>query len=672
MRVGSKDVLVCNCEGTMRIDAQQLADVFGDETPVVHTQLCQRQLDVFARSLTSGRPLLVACTQEAPRFEERAASATNCSITYVNIRERAGWSVEGPAAQAKIAALLAEAALDLPPTPSITLKSAGTAVVYGPGETVLECARQLAPKLTVIAVSDNYGDVAPPAQSRFEIYAGRLRTARGYLGKFELTFDGFASPTPSSRASFKFPPGQDGQVVPCDLIIDLSGEARLFPDDRDGYFRAAPNAPQQIQSVLFDAAEMVGEFEKPRYVRVNATLCAHSRSGKVGCTRCLDVCPSGAITPAGDYVSVDPFVCMGHGDCASVCPTSAISYDVPTGDNVLRRLRTLLLTYREAGGQSPVLLVHDLSTGADAINVMARHGRGLPAHVLPFAVNEVSSVGLELLLAAMALGAAQVRIVVRRARGGTVTGTERAVAIAESVAEGLGFGAGRCVLDEIEDPSVLEEGLYQPPPAAIANAAEFDVVGGKRAVVPLALGHLHSIAPNPVDHLPLTAESPFGTVTVDDNCTLCLSCVGACPTQALSDNPDSPQLLFTESLCIQCGLCRSTCPENAIALGARINFTAAAREKRLLREDRPFHCSRCGRAFGTASSITKMVSALSAHPMYAANGRVELLRMCPDCRVAAQFEDEATPMGSRPRPIPRTTDDYLLERDRGVPPKSTH
>ena len=55
--------------------------------------------------------------------------------------------------------------------------------------------------------------------------------------------------------------------------------------------------------------------------------------------------------------------------------------------------------------------------------------------------------------------------------------------------------------------------------------------------------------------LPATG-SPLGQVLVDANkCTLCLSCVSACPASALLDNPDRPQLRFTEKNCVQCGLC---------------------------------------------------------------------------------------------------------------------
>ena len=37
--------------------------------------------------------------------------------------------------------------------------------------------------------------------------------------------------------------------------------------------------------------------------------------------------------------------------------------------------------------------------------------------------------------------------------------------------------------------------------------------------------------------------------------------------------------------------------------------------------------------------------------------------MCADCRVVAMAEQVADPLAGAPRPLTRTTDDYLRERD---------
>ena len=62
----------------------------------------------------------------------------------------------------------------------------------------------------------------------------------------------------------------------------------------------------------------------------------------------------------------------------------------------MRRLRTLLQTYRKAGGSDAVVLFHDGEHGEDIIDALARFGDGLPANVLPLRVNEVTQLGPEL------------------------------------------------------------------------------------------------------------------------------------------------------------------------------------------------------------------------------------------------------------------------------------
>ena len=112
---------------------------------------------------------------------------------------------------------------------------------------------------------------------------------------------------------------------------------------------------------------------------------------------------------------------------------------------------------------------------------------------------------------------------------------------------------------------------------------------------------------------PLPEGAPFGSLEVDvAGCTLCLACVGACPTGALLDNPDQPMLRFVEDACVQCGLCRSTCPEQVIRLEPRLDFTPAARMPRVIKEEEPAQCTRCGKAFGTRSSIERIVASSPA------------------------------------------------------------
>jgi len=669
MELNGRRVLLCNCENTMKLDGKVLARACGAaDTPDVASQLCRAQIDTFRGEIGKGGQVIVACTQEAPLFREVAAEIEDgAALGMVNIRETAGWSDAAAVATPKIAALLAEAAVEIPPTPTVTMESKGVCLVYGRDEAALVAARQLNARIDATLLLSAPGEVMPPREMDVPVFRGTIAAAKGRLGAFEIVVDDYAPATVSARSRLAFEAPRDGAVSRCDLILDLSGGAALFPAGErvDGYFRPDPGNPALVQKALFDISDMVGEFEKPRYVKFTPDLCAHARSMKTGCTRCLDVCPVSAIAPDGDHVAVDPYLCGGCGGCSSVCPTGAARYDMPPAQALFERLRTMLSTYVKAGGTDPVLLLHDDRHGADLISAMARYGRGLPANVLPFAVNEATMVGFDLIACAFGWGAAAAWILVGPEREGELSGLAQQVGLAEAAMNGLGYGSGRVSVIDERDPEAVESLLWNMQTPAAPEPGSFLAMGGKRAVTGLALAHLHEVAPAPVDMVRLPDGAPFGRVVVAEaGCTLCLSCVGACPTGALKDNPDKPHLGFEELACVQCGLCRNTCPESVITLEPRLDFTPQARSAVTLKEEEPFACVRCGKPFGARSSIERIVAQLAGkHPMFAEGRMAERIKMCDDCRVIDQFEAGDDPFRGPDRPKPRTTDDDLRERE---------
>jgi len=630
-------------------------------------QLCRAELERFRAAVAAGEPLTIGCAQEAPLFAEIAQErGTAATPAFVNLRETAGWSSQAADAGPKMAALLASAGEPAPAVPVVRLASDGAVMVYGRDEQAIEAADLLKEHLDVTVMITKPSGLAPRRVNEFPVVKGTIRAAKGHLGAFEIVVDDFAAAAPSSRGALAFGPGREGAVSRCDIILDLSGGAPVFPAHhlRDGYVRADPGDPAAVLRAVIKARDLVGSFDKPRYIAFHEELCAHSRSGIVGCRRCLDLCPAGAIAPAGDHVAIDPYICAGCGQCAAACPTGAAAYALPSAEALMRRLRTLLTVYRQAGGSHPVLLLHDDEHGGALIDALARQGDGLPANVLPLAVNEVTQVGIETIAAAFAYGASAVRLLVRGKPRHDIAGLTETIALAEPILAALGFGAAAAIATD--DPDALGAALARiEAHAGSPRPASFLPVGPKREVMRLALRELHQAAATTVDVVALPQDAPFGAVEIDTaGCTLCLSCVAACPTGALRDDPERPLLRFIEDACVQCGLCKATCPEKVIALKPQLDFRAAAASSRVLKEEEPFRCIRCGRPFGVRSTIERVIGKLaSRHWMYANESRrIDALRMCEDCRVAAVTEDKFDPHGAPPRPNVRTTDDYLRAR----------
>lgn len=662
-----RQLLLCNCNRTIPLDARTAAAAGGGTPPFVHSELCRAQIANFTDAIRSDGPVTVCCTQEAPLFLEVALEAGRSEEDFVfaNIRERAGWSEAGAEAGPKIAALIAESAIIPPPTTQVSMSSEGTCLVYGKDQRAVDAARQLAGRLDVTLLLTATDDVLPPSVVEVPIYRGRIARAAGHLGAFEIVVDGYAAMTPSGRDRLAFEAPRNGASSTCDLILDLTGGVPLFTghEKRDGYFRPDPGDPAAVQKALFELSDMVGEFAKPRYVAFNGDLCAHSRSRKTGCTRCIDVCPAGAIRPDGDVVAIDAFICGGCGACNSVCPTGAATYAFPSTQTLIERLRALLETYGDNGGERAAILVHDGGKGAELLDMIARYGRGLPANVLPFEVNQTTQVGLDFLAACFAFGASRVLLLSHPSKRDEIGGLAGQIGLAETVLTGLGFESGLVELMLEADPDAVETRLWSMRCPDGVAPRYFLPLGGKREMLVMALGQLRLAAPQPADVIALPPGAPFGRVKIDaENCTLCLACVGACPANALHDNPDKPQLSFVENNCVQCGLCQNTCPEKVISLEPRINFLAEAKSPAVLKEEEPFHCVRCGKPFAAKSSIERIAGMLAAkHPMFQTPEAQQRLRMCEDCRVIDQFAENA-PMAGPARRAPRTTEDYLAGR----------
>jgi ferredoxin len=633
------------------VDAEGIEAATGLQCSKVHSSLCTKEIRIAAKAIEHG-DAIIACQQERQRFIELADEIGASEPDFLDLRDRAGWSDDATSKMPKMAALAAEALLPAAPFKSLDVHSNGLCLIIGPTEVAKSAALDLCEILSVTILSDVPADVM--IDSRFDQIFGSLKSARGALGGFEVRLENLQEIVRGGRGASELTPSKDGATSQCDVILDLSGDAPLFPapEKREGYLRADPKSPGLVAEAVLKASQLVGIFEKPLYVKLEEPLCAHSRAEQIACSKCLNICPTGAIVPNGDHVAIDPMICAGCGGCAAVCPSGAITYDAPAVDIIFKRQQTLASTYRKAGGKAPRLLVTDREFGTEMISLFARFGRGLPAEVIPMEVDALGGYGHAEILAALACGFASVDILL-------APKTDREALDQEIViAQALGGGSTIRLLD-LKDPDALADQLHQKNKST-SECEPILPIGNRRQVARLAATALN--ARDDIVSLPDTA--PYGTVVVDtDSCTLCLSCVSLCPSGALADNPDLPQLRFQEDACLQCGLCKNICPEQAITLEPRLDLTTKALEQRVLHEEEPCACIECSALFGVKSTVDKILEKLAGkHAMFADSDMARMIQMCDNCRVKAQFHAESSPFAGKERPRVRVTDDYFSKR----------
>jgi ferredoxin len=677
--------LICDCNKTMPLDPKGLGAAL-DETLTQHSTLCRREAGAFQQALGQGDDVVVACTQEARLFgeiAEQTEGAKAVPIRFVNIRETGGWSKDAAKAMPKMAALLAAARLPDPePVPTVTYKSAGRLLIIGALDAAERAADLLADTLDVSIFSTGSGADGGMQERRYPVLTGRIEALTGWLGAFELKrqtsnpinldlctrCNACIAACPEGAIGFDYQ--IDSNVCTshrvCVMACGVAGAidfAREPQSESDTYdlvldLRATPAFTQharpqgyflwdgQDPRVLIDLRGLVGEFEKPKFFTYKQKLCAHSRNEKTGCNACIEVCSASAISSEKDrqQIKVNPNLCVGCGACTTVCPSGALAFAYPRASEQGVKFKTLLSAYQRAGGREPALLLHSQQAGTRLIGDLGRAARvdrevrGVPARVIPVPVWHTASLGLEVWLTAVAYGARNVWVLMTGEEAPQYLEAVRAqMNVAQAVLSGLGYtGAHFRLLHarDARDLAALDADLQAAAAQGVSKTASFAVQADKRATLELALDHLIEQAPQRPEIIQLPAlGSPLGALIVNkDACTMCLSCVNACPASALQDNPNAPQLRFIEKNCVQCGLCVKTCPEQALTLVPQLLLTPQRKEAVVINEMQPYACVRCGKPFGTLKAIEAMLGKLAGHSMFQGDA-LERLKMCGDCRV---------------------------------------
>lgn len=544
-------------------------------------------------------------------------------------------------------------------TSLIEYNSAGFCLVIGEPDTALDYVELLAPLKVTVATTAASSFEKKLTASGTAVYHCPELTLTGHLGQFEATALGHdGNPIQLGISALT----ESGYF---DVVLDLSKEPSISASlPPFGYYRVTDDRSRQ--RCLDELPALVGEFEKPKYFNHNASICAHERSQIKGCTRCQDVCLTGAINSSGESISVDPFLCQGCGHCATVCPSGAMTYAYPKPADAIDKARELLDAHKQQHGGKPATALV-LYTEQDVADETATEDSGdadllqmLGDHVLPLAVEEVGAYGLDFWSSMVASGVQRLVLLEgsdesgSQTRGVDAAGIGKAndaiteqIEIADRIFQGLQLPKAMVQLVQRADRGAVLAACQPDPTAAEwlsgMTPARYTTHNDKRQTLRFAVDHLAAHTEPVLPVVALADGSPFGRLEIDkDACTLCLACVSTCPAGALLDGQNLPQLKFIESNCVQCGICASACPEDALQLNPQFRYDSMeARTADILNEEEPFNCLRCHKPFATRKMIDNMSAKLSGHWMFEDESRLRRLKMCEDCRVKDMFEESA-------------------------------
>ncbi|MGR5144212.1 4Fe-4S dicluster domain-containing protein [Photobacterium sp. DNB23_23_1] len=511
--------------------------------------------------------------------------------------------------------------------PTVSYESRGNVLLVGAENviTTLEAQFTSLNSVTLLATAKApSSEDAKNSVKRNNLYYASKATLKGYLGAFEVSCDIENMQTAVNLAKVAI--GHD-----CfDLVVDMTENGLSAVEiSAPGYY-AVGAGKVKLANVIEDLPAMIGTFDKPKYFRLDPELCAHSSRGVTGCERCVDACPAGALSSTGDHIEINPYLCQGVGTCATACPTEAISYALPDPTNTQNFVHRLITNYRKAGGEIPTLLFYGNRDEATVNESLS----DLPESVIPVALEELATVGIDTWFSALAYGAHQVLLATNTSYiPDTIDRVLRdELATAQSFLAEMGYDIERIALFDF-----TEAKTFTGFDSALLNIAD-PIEGTKREKLFAVLDELYALAPVKPERSAVAENAPYGSVDCRaEDCTLCMGCVSVCPTRALHAIGDRPGLLFIEQDCVQCGMCEKACPEKVISLNPGVTWNAQTRqEARVVHEEEAACCTSCGKAFAPASMVKMLTEKLQNHSQFQGEA-IRRLNMCEDCRVRDIF-----------------------------------
>ncbi len=403
-------------------------------------------------------------------------------------------------------------------------------------------------------------------------------------------------------------------ILHIDQLIWFNADERAFT--QSGSFDPLISS---IDEVLKEIRENIQSYEYKKFTVYDNTICQYHERREEVCGKCEEVCPTTAIVKIDEekHLEFSQIDCHGCGGCISVCPSGALDYAPSNRD-------TLFELSREFKNRIPLIIPQKMSL--ESLNVE------LKENVLPFAIEGEKFLHEASLLTLLQESGSQVIFY----SDFLSKGTNDSIMILNAIYQKrFQKDAVLIAMDEEElisklaEVSLIEKSAFSYSQTSSRKRETF-AVRLERIVNGEDLGVVHT-----GEHV------HYGKVIVnEDNCTLCLACVGACNVDALIARVDDNSLRFNASVCTSCGYCELSCPEkDCISIETdTIELNPTWFQERYLAKDTLFACVECGKEFATTKAIEKIAKMMAPH--FASNPIKErTLYCCESCKPKIMMQD---------------------------------
>jgi len=369
-----------------------------------------------------------------------------------------------------------------------------------------------------------------------------------------------------------------------------------------------------------------------------ADVRASSCLGMLSCGRCQEACPEDALVVNADLVGSSPVVdasrCDGCSACLDVCPTGALSLDGHDPGTMALQLKALL---QEGVGAATPALIIACQVAAGPLHHLGERS-GLPGWLV-LEVACLGGVGSAWQLAALAAGARTVQLLPCARcenRGSVIKGLDftRSLLAAIGDAEasrrvGMLPSGGAPLKRAVHAASQLgaltneTSGAGMPTPVGVEASARVSAW----AVHQLQQALCQSVPDQHPKATVIIGESaPLGVLQISGGCTACGVCTRSCPTNAMSLRAGlgGTELVLDPAACTGCGACVHTCPEDVLSVARGVDLELLAGGRLTIARVAVATCPGCG------DNVPALPATAQMSPMPA-----DLASRCPRCRQAA-------------------------------------